>query len=188
MELKHAENPIDAAGPTKQVLSNLFYGWGYNFYRKENQLRADDLLIRSKTSGFLGDAREHLAKLESAWRRDHLPPPTRENPLPDAHALEVARKLQHVQQDIEALESSIRNASVPEMDRIMQRHRNERDTLEQLAGLDMKLVSTVKHASESIQGMDEAEIAADAAGSALRGAGIGELLKQRQAILSGLTD
>ena len=54
MELKTTANPIDSAGPVKQVLSNLFYGWGYNFYRKENQLRADDLLIRSKVSELLG--------------------------------------------------------------------------------------------------------------------------------------
>ena len=32
------------AGPLKQLAVNLFHGWGYNFYRKENQLRTDDLL------------------------------------------------------------------------------------------------------------------------------------------------
>jgi hypothetical protein len=30
---------------------NLFYGWGYNFYRLENQLRADDLTVRAKSGG-----------------------------------------------------------------------------------------------------------------------------------------
>ena len=37
-------------GPLRQVAINLFYGWGYNFYREENQLRADDQLIRSKAA------------------------------------------------------------------------------------------------------------------------------------------
>jgi len=32
----------------EQIGVNLFYGWGYNFYRLENQLRADDLTIRAK--------------------------------------------------------------------------------------------------------------------------------------------
>ena len=29
-----------------EIAINLFHGWGYNFYRVENQLRADDQLIR----------------------------------------------------------------------------------------------------------------------------------------------
>jgi len=35
-------------GPLSQIAINLFYGWGYNFYRQENQLRADDQLIRAQ--------------------------------------------------------------------------------------------------------------------------------------------
>ena len=40
-------DPISGKGPIAQTASLLFYGWGYNFYRVENQLRADDLLIRA---------------------------------------------------------------------------------------------------------------------------------------------
>ena len=54
MELKVITNPIDQAGPARRLLSNLFYGWGYNFYRVENQLRADDQLVRSKAAWLLG--------------------------------------------------------------------------------------------------------------------------------------
>ena len=32
----------------EKIAVNLFYGWGYNFYRLENQLRADDLTVRAK--------------------------------------------------------------------------------------------------------------------------------------------
>jgi len=44
------------AGALRQVATNLFCGWGYNFYRLENQLRADDQLVRSKAAGLLGTA------------------------------------------------------------------------------------------------------------------------------------
>jgi hypothetical protein len=38
------------AGALRQVATNLLYGWGYNFYRIENQLRADDRLVRCLVS------------------------------------------------------------------------------------------------------------------------------------------
>ena len=43
-------------GPLEEIAVNLFHGWGYNFYRFENQLRADDQLIRSKVGAILGSA------------------------------------------------------------------------------------------------------------------------------------
>lgn len=143
MELKSAPNPIDSAGTLKQVASNLFYGWGYNFYRDENKLRADDLLVRAKVSELIGEARAHVATLEAAYRREHLPPPTREHPFPDAAALATVRQAGEVVHALEALETRIRNAAVPEMDRINQRHRIERDTLQQLVAADGELVEAV---------------------------------------------
>lgn len=140
MELKSAPNPIDDAGKLKQVASNLFYGWGYNFYRDENKLRADDLLVRGKVSDFIGEARAHLAQLEASFRREHLPAPTREHPFPDAAALSAVRDFGETVRSLEALETRIRNAAVPEMDRVMQRHRDERDTLEKLVAADGELV------------------------------------------------
>jgi hypothetical protein len=42
------------ANVIEQVAINAFYGWGYNFYREENQLRTDDIVIRNKVSWLLG--------------------------------------------------------------------------------------------------------------------------------------
>ncbi len=150
MDLKHADNPMDAAGPVKAMLSNLFNGWGYNFYRKENRLRADDLLIRTKAGEFLGEARTHLARLEMEFRREHLPSPTREHPFPDRSSVLAAQALERIQKSIEAMEVKVRNASVPEMDRIHQPHLNERDTLEKLAMIDQDLVGAVFSFREGI--------------------------------------
>lgn len=184
MELKTAANPIDSAGATKQVLANLFYGWGYNFYRKENQLRADDLLIRAKVSELLSAIRAHLAELERGWRREHLPPPSREHPFPDAAAVATAQALQRVQQSIEALETLVRTAPVPEMDRVNQRHRIERDTLEQLAAADGELASATVSAKDAATALHDAPTAATDTTVILQQAGIDGLLARRADILS----
>jgi len=187
-EFKTVANPIDSAGATKQFLSNLFYGWGYNFYRKENQLRADDLLVRAKVSEMLAAARAHLADLERAWRREHLPEPTREHPYADADAAAVAsaQQMQRAQQLIEALELRVRTVGVPEMDRINQRHRNERDTLEQLVSVDGELVLAAKTFSDHALVQRDAAVLAMQMPDLLAQSGLESGLAQRQQVLSAL--
>ncbi len=186
MELKTTANPIDSAGPVKQVLSNLFYGWGYNFYRKENQLRADDLLIRGKVSELLGECRAHARQLEAQFRREHLPAPSREHPFPDAPAVGAAQALQRAAQQIEALETAVRNAAVPEMDRIHQRHRNERATLDALVVADSELVVAVIGLRDAVLALHEGAAAATEIPRALQAGNIGALWERREQILSVL--
>jgi hypothetical protein len=188
MELKSTPNPIDEAGSAKQVLSNLFYGWGYNFYRRENQLRADDLLIRGKLSEMLGQSRAHLAALEAAFRREHLPAPTREHPFPDPACVANAQALQRAQQDIERIEVAFRTASVPEMDRIHQRHRNERDTLEKLVEIDSEMVLAVVALHDGIARLDDGSSAANDAAGLMKASDIGAIWKRREQVLSVLAD
>ena len=179
-----ADNPIDSAGPVKATLSNLFYGWGYNFYRRENQLRADDLLIRAKVSELIGQCRGHLNRLEADFRRTHLPPPTREHPLPDAAAVSTARAAERAQRDLEALETRIRNAAVPEMDRVFQRHRNERATLEQLAALDGELVGTVVALRDRVVQLTDLGGAAEDLARLAQASGIEAIWARREQVLS----
>ncbi|MBD8873208.1 hypothetical protein [Rhodanobacter sp. DHB23] len=186
MELKTTENPIETAGPARQVLSNLFYGWGYNFYRKENQLRADDLLIRGKVSEMLAAMRAHLAGLERDWRRERLPAPTREHPFPDAAAVATAQGLQRAQQGIESLETKVRTAPVPEMDRVMQRHVNERDALERLAAVDGDLVLAAKSALDAVAGLPDPATATAGVAAILAQSGMEALLARRAEVLSAV--
>ncbi len=186
MELKSTANPIDAAGPVKQVLANLFYGWGYNFYRRENQLRADDLLIRGKLSELLGQCRAHAAQLESDFRREHLAPPTREHPFPDAAAVSAAQALERAARKIDALETAIRTAPVPEMDRIHQRHRNERTTLEQLVAADGDLVLAVVNLRDGVLALTDGASAPVQLQSLLAAQDIQTLWNRREQILSVL--
>ena len=43
-------------GAMGRIGLNLFHGYGYNFYREENQLRADDQKLRTLVSELLGQA------------------------------------------------------------------------------------------------------------------------------------
>jgi hypothetical protein len=133
-------DPISSAGPIKQTALLLFYGWSYNFYRDENQLRADDLLIRSKVGGILAQARGHLKALEIEYRRTYLPPPSREHPLPDRQKTEQARRLERCGRLIETVATAIQSSSVPTADFVWLRHRSEGALLEILQNIDVRMV------------------------------------------------
>jgi hypothetical protein len=128
------------AGPLRQVAINLFYGWGYNFYRVENQLRADDQLVRSKAASLLGIAMTSVSEAEAEYRRQFLPPPSRQKPFPDPAAVAAAQRLERLAQGIGALEGLIQQQPVPENDRVSQRYRQEAPTLQSLIHFDEQLV------------------------------------------------
>jgi hypothetical protein len=125
----------------EQLAINLFYGWGYNFYRVENQLRTDDLLVRSKISELLAAARTDVVDTGIKYRHEHLPPPTRENPLPNAEAVHTAKAIDEAAARLTAVAAQIRTAPVPENDRMWQRYRNEANTLAQLGQIDKEMVA-----------------------------------------------
>ena len=135
-----ADFDFDDLDALERIAVNLFYGWGYNSYRLENQLRADDLTVRAKVGWLLGQARAEVETGESAYRRLHLPPPTRQKPRPDADAVAGAQTLERLSQAIGALEGQIRAQPVPETDRMTQRYRHEAPTLRHLLECDMGLV------------------------------------------------
>ena len=142
------------AGPIGQIAINLFYGWGYNFYRRENQLRADDQLIRGKAGWLLGLARGAVEQAQSAYRRTAIPPPTRAKPFPDPAAMAGAQALERLSQAIGGLESRIRSQPVPENDRMSQLYRQEAAVLSRLATCDHLLVGQAELLRTKIEGQD----------------------------------
>src|SRR5271155_1968608 len=124
----------------EKIAINLFYGWGYNFYRQENQLRADDQLVRSKVGLLLGWARKSVETAERDYRREFLPPPSREKPRPDSGAVAGSQAIERLARAIGALSGQITAQPAPENDRMTQRHRQEAATLQQLIASDQKLV------------------------------------------------
>jgi hypothetical protein len=128
------------AGPLKQLAVNLFYGWGYNFYRQENQLRADDQLIRAKAGWLLGLAHASVEGAELELRREKLPSPTRAHPYPDSAVVDDVQNLERLGKAIGALIGRLHALPTPENDRMTQRYRQEGDSLRSLGACDEQLV------------------------------------------------
>jgi hypothetical protein len=126
--------------PVYQAWVMLLNGYGYNWYRIDNQLRADDLLVRSRASEHLAAATARLRDIELQFRRKYLPPPTREKPFADPDRLAEVRHIRAISDRIAAIDTRIRGAAVPPNDRIWARHRDEVDTLFRLAQCDVVLV------------------------------------------------
>jgi hypothetical protein len=133
-------DPTAVAGPIQQAATLLFYDWGYEFYRAPHRLRADDLLIRAKVSEILAAARARLGALETRYRQEFLPPPTRDAPFPDRAQFEQARGLARCGQMIEAIATTVVAAPAPANDFVWLRHRSEGGVLEALAALDASLI------------------------------------------------
>jgi hypothetical protein len=146
-----------------QIAINLFYGWGYNFYRLENQLRADDLVIREKACWLLGLSRAVVEVAQSDYRRLYLPPPSRARPLPDPASVAAARSLESLSAAIGELEGIIRSLPVPEADRMTQRYRQEAQTLTALGECDRRLVGLAEMLRQMLDGRDHAWILANQA-------------------------
>lgn len=178
LDLKSIPNRIDNAGALRAFAVELFYGWGYNSYKTENKLRADDQLVRNEICGWLGQARAIMAQREADFRREALPPPTREKPFPDAGAVATAQAMQRAQKTIEALETQIRNLPTPLDDRTWARHRNRDETLATLRQVDLDLAGAVLGLVQDIAQSDRVDVLASHSGP------IQSILQRRHGALS----
>jgi len=129
----------------------LLNGYGYNWYRVDNQTRADDLLIRQKVSYFLGLAGSKLLETEAAYQRKYLPPGTRENPFPPPDKIAAHRRLREFRQAVLAVEGVVRALPVPPTDKIWQRHRQEITTLKRLQNADVGLIGAAKLIADEVE-------------------------------------
>ena len=171
------------AGPLKQIAVNLFYGWGYNFYRLENMLRADDQLVRAKAAWLLGQAHASLDEAERTWRREALPEPTRARPFPDPEALASAQAIERLGQSVGALSSRLHALPVPENDRMTQRYRREAATLAELGACDERLIGQSELLRHLLEGKPPSWVLENRALIEEGVAAIEGTLRQRQTIL-----
>jgi hypothetical protein len=142
--------PSDVAGRLYRIGSMLINGYGYNWYRQENLMRADDLRVRSGVGGTLAGAIAHLRSLEARYRRKFLPPPTREHPDPDPGCIAGAQQFRFIEGRIDDVETRVRGAAVPTDDRIWQRHRAEIDTLQRLGEYDVLLIGGAQELADLV--------------------------------------
>ncbi len=122
----------------------LLNGWGFNWYRTENLLRADDLLVRNQADGLIGDALAALRRAEAVFRQKNLFNPSREKPVPDASDLAELRAFQSMLAELDELRTRLRGAVLPPEDKLWRRHRDEADLLERLGRCDAVLAGLAK--------------------------------------------
>ena len=143
--------PLPGEGsPLYETWVMLLHGYGYNFYRKDNQARADDLLVRQSAGHFIGEAAKKLLQVESDYQRRHLPPPTREHPFPPAERLATHRAIREQRQQLLELEAQLRGMPTPPEDRTWMRHRAQLDTLKKLLVHDVQFVGAAKLLDEQV--------------------------------------
>ena len=150
------------AGPLRALANTLFLGWGYDFYKSTNQLRADDQLIRAKVGQLLGFVQADLAAAETAFRRTNIAPPTRAAPFPDPAAVAGAKTLERLAREVGTLGGRIAAAPAPSPDRMTDRYRDEGETLTYLRDHDRVLVGQAALLRNVVEGKDGAGLLAAA--------------------------
>lgn len=115
-------------------------GSGFNFYRIENQLRADDLLIRQKAGAFFGHASARLEQLTQEFQHTCIPAPTRQQPYPPAELMDRLGMLRSLRQRVMAYNSFLQGMSAPAQDKIWIRLRDEEDLLRRLLQADIAML------------------------------------------------
>jgi hypothetical protein len=146
-------------------------------YTAKGRLRADDLLIRERVAGSLGQASARLRDLASQWRADRVPPSTRENPFPTAEAMAPLRQADRLGKDIDAVSTSVRGLPLLPEDRVWERVR--RAGLDELLQFDWGLVSESDELAALLAGAPDLA-AVDHAGAKQRLRSLIELIADRR--------
>ncbi len=177
----------DDPGLLGRLATNLFHGWGYDFYGQANRLRADDQLVRAQVGQLLGFAQADVSAAETAFRRDRIAPPSRANPFPDPAVVAGAQALERLARDIGALIGRVQAAPVPAADRMSDRFRDEAETLTYLRDHDRVLVGQAALLRASVEDKDGAALLADLAATEAGLVALRRTLEARASALGAVT-
>jgi hypothetical protein len=148
-----------------------------DLYTAKGRLRADDLLIRERVAGSLGQASTRLRDLASQWRADRVPPSTRENPFPAAEVMAPLRQADRLGKDIDTVSTSVRGLPLLPEDKVWDRVR--RAGLDELLQFDWGLVSESDELAALLAGASDLA-AVDHAGARQRLRRLIELIADRR--------
>ncbi|HEX4214207.1 MAG TPA: hypothetical protein VIA06_12890 [Candidatus Dormibacteraeota bacterium] len=173
------------AGRLEQQLQLLLGAYGYNYYSSTNQARSDDLLVRERAGAALSVAADRMGVLRGRYQERFVPPLTAENPLPPPEPMAQLRAMQHLQQALSALGSTIRSLTAPGQDRIWARIRDETATLERLLEFDLGLVGSGEQLRDRVLALTAESWQAGTGAEIEDGVDrLHELARQREALLS----
>jgi hypothetical protein len=178
-----SSSEFDDSESIRRLALSLFDVWGYRFYRKEKELRADDQLIRSKVGWLLGSARKSIELADSDYRREMLPPPSREKPRHEPGAIAGAQTLERLSKAIGALQGKIGSLPVPENDRMLQRYWKNTEILKKLIEWDEILIGQAELLRSMLDMRNGAWLIENSATIQNGLSAITESLRNRQAVL-----
>jgi hypothetical protein len=158
MAAADASPPADLRGAWALKLS----GAGFNWYRSETTLQADDVLVRTRAGASLTAALARLAEIERLFRHRHMPPPTRQLPFPDPGRVQELRRIEALRAQVSALETKVRGSPMPPADRVSLRHHDHEAVLARLVEADTDMVGAADDLATCLRGLDDQTILADA--------------------------
>jgi hypothetical protein len=139
--------------PIFKELELLLLGCGFNSYRIENQMRADDLLVRQKGGAWLGLAAARLEQLAEEFQRSCMPAPTRQQPYPPAGLMDRLNALRLVRQRVLDQELFIQGLSAPAQDKIWRRLRDEAALLSSLLQADAAMLREAAEVQRQVESL-----------------------------------
>ncbi len=162
----------------------LLNGWGYNWYRVENQIRADDVLLRNQADSLLGDTLAAFRRAETVFRQKYVGVPSRENPFPDPARMAELQAYRTMLDTAEALRTRLRGGAMPPDDKVWRRHRDEADLLASLGLCDAKLAASAQALRADALSVTPADLAILPSQFEPRLRQLSDLLDQRSKLLN----
>jgi hypothetical protein len=146
----------------------------------KGRLRSDDQLIRQRVNRGLTDATARIRELISRWRKDRVPPSSREQPFPPAEVMEPIRRAERLIRTIDDAAALVKGLPVLNQDRVWDRVR--RVGLEDLLQFDWTLVGESDVLAEDLDRVAQLD-EIDVAGVEDRVRKIREIIGERQRYL-----
>ena len=120
----------------------------------EQNLRAGCKVVQDKAISHLQQFKTIIKELDANYRKEFLPPPSREQPFPNKNAIAFAKSLTDLKTKLEQKEVMVRNSINPNDDNIARKYRNNKETLLTLALLDEQFLSYVQQFNQFFSGLD----------------------------------
>jgi hypothetical protein len=149
-------------------------------YSEKGRLRSDDQLIRQRVNRGLTEATAKIRDLVSRWRRDRVPPSTREQPFPSAEVMEPIKRAERLIRTIDDVAADVKGLPVLNQDKVWDRVR--RIGLEDLLQFDWTLVGESDELARDLDRVAELD-EIDVVGVEARVRKIREIIGERQRYL-----
>jgi hypothetical protein len=137
-------------------------GTGYHFYLLKGQVRPDVVIVRDVTATLLASARTDAEKAEREYRRQYLPPPTRDQPRPGAAAVAAAQDLERLAKALGGALTLLNHQLVPENALLAARADKDPGFIERLTAADQLVVGHAAWIRSGVAARSAAELAAAA--------------------------